>query len=93
MEKEILTFTDKYECQDIAFGDNPDFKVIEDKVIDTSRWSIFYEVIVKRISDGKYFRSFYSTGATECQDQVAYENDDLKFTQVTPVEKVVIEYI
>ncbi len=93
MEKEILEFTDRNDCVNIVFGNNDQFKVIKTDIVDHSRWSVAHEVIVQRISDGKYFSSSYSVGATESQDQCPYEYDDLKFIEVKPVEKVVIEYI
>lgn len=67
-------------------------EVISDEITDTSRWSIHYEMIFK--TDGKYFRTHYSRGATECQDESPYEYaaDDIECTEVIPVEKTVIVY-
>ena len=48
--------------------------VIEDIIIDTSRWSIAHEVIFKYNS--KFYRTTYSIGSTECQDESPWEYDD-----------------
>lgn len=91
MEREVLEFSNE-DAKDIAYGDHDDFNVVSDEMIDHRRWSITHEVIVQRISDSKYFKSQYSIGATESQDQFAYDYDDPKFTQVFPIEKTIIVY-
>jgi hypothetical protein len=90
--KEILKLKPS-EGQDIIWGDDPNFKEIENKIIDRSRWCIHYRIIVQRKSDQKFFESYYRQGATESQDERPYECDDFaKFTEVKPVEKTVIVY-
>lgn len=65
---------------------------VYDKIIDTSRWSIHYERVFKH--DGKFYRTYYSVGATESQDEspYEYEPDMIECGEVKPVEKVVIVY-
>ncbi len=92
-DREILTFETGDECCDIAFGDNPEFELILDEIVDHSRWSVIHYVVVKRVNDGKYFSSGYSLGATESQDERPYEYSDRVFNQVFPKEKIVIEYV
>jgi hypothetical protein len=89
--KEILELTEQ-EARAIIYGDNRDFKEIYNKIVDSSRWSIVREVVVQRISDGKFFASSYSEGATEYQDERPYEGEDPEFIEVSPVEKTVIVY-
>jgi hypothetical protein len=87
-----LTLTAE-EGRSIVYDDHDDFELISSEISDTSRWSIFYENIYKRISDGKFFKTNYSVGATECQDERPYEYDgDAHFNEVFPVEKTVIVY-
>lgn len=89
--REKLALT-KSEARDLIWGDLPGFEKVYDKVIDTTRWSIITEIVVRRLSDGKFFMDNYSTGATESQDERAYEYTDPDFTEVFPVEKITISY-
>lgn len=82
----------KDEAKDIIWGDDPAFETVHKEAVDTSRWSIQYEIVVRRKSDGKFFRDFYSVGATEQQDEGPYDYTDPDFTQVFPKEKVTIVY-
>ncbi len=49
--------------------------VIENNIVDTSRWSIHHEIIFKW-KDGKHYRAYYSVGATEMQEEAPWEYDD-----------------
>lgn len=42
-----------------------DCKLIEDDIIDTTRWSIVHEIVFE--DKGKFYRTTYSVGATEMQ--------------------------
>lgn len=83
------------EGRKIVFGDNPDFKKIEDNVVDTSRrWSEDRDVIVQRLSDNTYWSSGYSVGKTEQQMESPYEHDDeAVFIQVRQVEVRVNKWV
>lgn len=50
------------------------YSAIEDKIIDTSRWSEVHEIIFEY--NGKYYSTDYSCGATENQDEAPWEFDD-----------------
>lgn len=90
--KEILKLTPN-EGQSIVGEDHEDFVTIKEDIIDTSRWCIIYDIVVKRVSDGKFFKSSYRVGATESQDERPYEYDsEAIFTEVVPVEKTIIAY-
>ncbi len=71
---------------------NKDFEIISDQIIDNSRWSINFKLVIKRLSDNKYFSNIYSVGATECQDERPWENMDANFQEVFPVEKIMVIY-
>ena len=93
MEKEQLQIT-KEQAADLANGDydNTIFEVISNKIVGTSRWTGRYELIIKRLSDGKFFKDHYQTGLTESQDEGAYEYSEPKFLEVFPVEKTITVY-
>lgn len=89
-EKLILT---KEEAQEILFDDHEDFEIIEDVIENTSRWSENHRIVVKRVSDGKFFEDFYSCGATEIQDESPYEYSEPNFTEVFPTIVEVTQYL
>ena len=47
---------------------------IVDVIIDTGRWSIFHEIVFA--DNGKFYKTTYSEGATEYQDESPWEYDD-----------------
>lgn len=91
MEREKLVLTKK-EAQAIVWEDTNEYETISDEVIDTRRWSADHEIVIKRLSDGKFFMDNYSRGLTESQDESPYEYSDPDFTEVFPVEKTIIVY-
>ena len=91
MNKEKLILTSE-QGRDIVYGDDSNFVTIEDKIVGTRRWSIEYEIVVQRKSDGKYFKDNYRRGATESQDERPYEYLEPNFTEVFPVTKTYIVY-
>ena len=57
------------DLQDIVWGDHPDYeRVTEESVIDTSRWSVFYEKVVRDNGSGNFYRLKWQVGATEYQE-------------------------
>lgn len=91
MERENFTLETE-EAQEIVSRDHRGYEVVSEETTGNSRWSIHRKIIVKRISDGLFFESNYSEGATEMQDEAPYEYGDADFNQVFPVEKTVIVY-
>ena len=67
-------------------------KVIHNDIVDTTRWSIVYEVVFK--FDNKFYKTHYSVGATESQDERPYEydGDEIECVEVVPVEKTITVY-
>lgn len=45
-----------------------------DDIIDNSRWSIHHKIIFE--DNGKFYQTYYSVGATECQDESPWEYDE-----------------
>lgn len=70
-------------------GDYPlNFELVHSALIDTTRWSNVHERVYKDLNTGKFYHTTYRVGATECQDERAYEYDgeEIEFTEVYPVE-------
>lgn len=78
-------------AREVVYGDGPDdIELIHDRIVDTRRWSIDHEVIVKH--DGRFYRDTYSEGATEMQDESPWEYSEPNFREVFPVERTIIVY-
>lgn len=73
--------------------DEDEVKVIYTALIDTSRWSEIYEQVF--LFNEKYYRTSYSTGATEQQDESPYEYDpeEIECEEVVPKEVVKTIYV
>jgi len=54
--------------------DLPYENAIVNNIIDTTRWSIIHEIVFA--DKGKFYRTTYSEGATECQDERPWEYED-----------------
>lgn len=76
------------EARNILYGEVEDSKVIQDTIEGNSRWAIDHELIVQY--KGKYYKTWYSVGATECQDQRPFEYEkEVKLIEVEQVEVTV----
>lgn len=61
---------------------------IRDTISDTSRWSIHHDIIFAY--NGKFYETYYSVGATECQDESPWEHDEeVECFEVKLVEKTI----
>lgn len=69
-----------------------DYTIIEDTIIDNSRWTIDHRLIFKY--KDKFYKSIYSEGATEQQYQgpYEYEKDPVECKEVHPVKKTITVY-
>ena len=79
--------------QEIAWNDCKEAEIIEDNIIDTTRWSVVHEIVFKY--EGKFYQSNYSKGATEQQDENPYEYDDefIKCTEVEQKQVLVYQWV
>lgn len=70
------------------------FELVQDKLVDTTRWSHIHERTYKDLNTGKFWQTTYSVGATECQDESPYEwhGAVIELVEVEPVETIKIEY-
>ena len=67
-------------------------KTVYDRLTETGRWNIHHERVFKH--DDRYYRTHYSLGATEYQEERPYEDagDEIECTEVFPCERVVTVY-
>ena len=92
MEKTVLRLTPD-EGRSIVWNDHDDFETVESNIVGVARWSLIYKNIYKQKSSGKFFKTSYSVGATESQDEQPYEYvKEAVFEEVFPVEKLVTVY-
>lgn len=84
----------KQQLKELVWGDEPEGLMIveEPKIIDTSRWSIIYEMIFS--FEDKFYETSFCRGATEHQEESPYEydEDEIECKEVVPVEKTIIVY-
>lgn len=79
---------DRYETGNLLF------ELVKKELCDTSRWSIEYMRIYKELNSDKFYRTFYSTGATEMQDESPYEYEDsVVFDEVIQVPVQTYQYM
>lgn len=68
------------------------YSAIKNDIVDTSRWSIHHEIIFEH--DGKFYRTHYSVGATEYQDESPWEYDDeVECTEVELKQVMVTKWV
>lgn len=98
--REIVGDYDLDRCDDVSYEDlkkmeaGIDYaKIIYYEITGKSRWSIDYECVFKL--GGKFYRTYYSEGATEEQYESPYEYEGewVKVTEVVPKEVTVIKYV
>lgn len=83
----------RQQAQDILYGETEDYELIEDIISGHNRWSVGHRLTVKQHSTGKFFRTYYSKGATEYQGESPFEYDEeVEFKEVVPTEVTVIVY-
>ena len=83
---------EKQWLQDLVWEEHEEAEIIKNEIVDTSRWSVHHTLIF--MFEDKYYRTYYSVGATENQDEspFEYEPDMIECEEVVPVEKTVIVY-
>lgn len=82
------TFSKDFMIDEVLLGK---LKVLDENV-GNSRWSEHNRLVFKT-EDGKYWETSYSRGLTEMQDEGPWEYEtEVEAIQVTPYEKVVVDY-
>lgn len=89
--QEIVGGYDLDRCEDYEGAESAE--IISDEITDTGRWSTYHECVFKL--GGKFYRTQYSEGATEMQDEspYEYEGDWIEVDEVVPKEVTVIKYV
>lgn len=65
--------------------------VVIDEITDAGRWTIGHEIVFRH--DEKLYRSWYSVGATEYQDDPPWDGEEeVECPEVEPYEAVVTKY-
>ena len=64
------------EARNAVYGESETFELIQETLVDSSRWSLSYEAIIKQNETGKHYSTNYEIGATESQDEQPYEYQD-----------------
>lgn len=84
----------KTDLQELLCDECETLTVIRNEMYDTSRWSIWYDLIFKENETDKLYQTSYSRGATECQDESPweYDGDMIDCHEVEKYEKTIIEY-
>ena len=50
------------------------YSAMINNIVDHRRWSVVHQIIFKH--EDKFYQTYYSEGATECQDESPWEFDD-----------------
>jgi hypothetical protein len=83
------TFTAE-EAQAIIWNDSPDFTVLENEIVEHSRFSVHHKAIILDKNTGKHYRTYYSVAATEHQEEMPYDYvKTVEMQEVEPVSRVV----
>lgn len=68
------------------------YAAIQDNIIDNTIWSIYHEIVFEY--DGQYYKTNYSVGATEYQDESPWEYDDeIECIEVEEKEVLVKQWV
>ncbi len=74
------------EARNVVHDDHEDWKPVAgtEETENHERWTVGYSGVFKHIPSGKFYSFYWTVGATESQDQCAYEYE----TEVEVVEVV-----
>jgi hypothetical protein len=81
----------KQDLQNMACGESELLEKVEESIRDTGRWSITYSAVFKDTTTGKHYKTYYSSVATEYQDEMPFEYgaEEIECPEVVQVEKTV----
>lgn len=81
------------QSREIVYDDSEDFTIVYDKLVDESRWSLIHEIVIQHNETKKFYKTCYSVGATEMQDERPFEYGDPKWVEVIPKEVTITVYV
>lgn len=67
--------------------------IVQERIVDTRRWSVIHEVVFRAPDDGLLYRARYSVGATEYQNEKPWEYEqNVTAVQVEEYQQTVTAY-
>lgn len=83
------------DARNIVYGNSVDWKEIQSsRITGQSRWCVEKTAVFQHIESGAYYRFNWRQGATEGQDERAYEYEKTYSPQqVTPIEETITKYV
>lgn len=84
----MTTFKKDFLVDELDLPWNDDI-IRHNEIIDTTRWSVVYDIVFEH--DGKFYRTSYSVGATESQDESPWEYDDDVNCHEVELKEVTVE--
>jgi hypothetical protein len=85
-------FFDKKILKAILFDESDDHTLIYDIIDGQTRWETQHEMVFQDLKTKKFYKTSYSKGSTEYQDN-GIEFYDMDCAEVVPVEVKVIKYV
>lgn len=84
MEREIIKLSVNEQCAAV-YGDSEEYDLIKSEITGTFKYGNENEAIVKRVSDGKFFKTSYRDS---CEDTCGFKdlNSNGEFFEVFPKE-------
>ena len=88
---------DREKIEQLSWNDPGDtsgpvgYEVVVNDMVDTRRWSVRHKLVFKA-PNGKYYKTYYETGATEYQEYDHWDDWEPECQEVQAVEKMVIVY-
>lgn len=74
----------KFKREDLL-SDDVLYEPLSDVIVDHTRWSVVHEIVFER--EGKFWKTSYSTGATEIQEERPWEyEEEVECEEVEPRE-------
>lgn len=77
--------------QDIIYGYNDNFEIIEKTLYSQDRYSVLYRYIVRNKSTSKHYKVLYSDGTSGMQDD-GWVSNTYTFNEVFPEPETIIVY-
>lgn len=82
------------EARLVAYEDHKDFEQVERDIVDSGRWTIQYNTVVKHTPTGKHYLYYHSEGATEYQEREPFEYEGtVEFLEVEQKEVKTMQWV
>ena len=74
----------------LVYGDLEGWETVSERIEDVSRWSVNHSGIFKHIETNKFYKTYWSVGATEIQDERPFDHYPPELVEVQQVEKTIL---